>query len=62
MIILVMITILLPFAMFMYETDEDDSVASRLCTALGFTIGTIVVSVLALMISWIFFKYADIPV
>jgi hypothetical protein len=33
----------------------------RLLTAIGYTFGAIVISVLILFISWAFFKYVDLP-
>lgn len=56
------ISVLLPFAMFMYETDEDKKLASRLISALGYTIGSFLVIGMILMITWVFFRFADIPV
>jgi LMBR1 domain-containing protein 1 len=33
----------------------------RLLTAIGYTFGAIVISILILFISWAFFKYVDLP-
>ena len=60
-IILVMITILIPYALFFYETDEDDSMKKRLLTALCYTFGAIVISVIVLFISWAVFKSVSLP-
>ena len=60
-IVLVFITILLPYAIFLYETDEEDSMCSRLLKALCYLIGSLVISILILFITWIFFKYVDLP-
>ena len=60
-IVLIFVTILLPYSIFLYETDEEDPMCSRLLKALCFTGGAIVISVLILFISWAFFKYVDLP-
>lgn len=60
-IVLFFITVLIPYAIFLYETDEEDPMCSRLLKALAFLFGAVVISVLILFISWAFFKYVDIP-
>lgn len=60
-IVLVFITVLLPYAIFLYETDEEDPMCSRLLKALAFLAGAIIISVLILFISWAFLKYVDLP-
>jgi LMBR1 domain-containing protein 1 len=60
-IVLIFITILIPYAIFLYETDEEDPICSRLLKALCYEAGAIIVSVLILFITWAFFKYVDIP-
>lgn len=60
-IVLVFITVLIPYAIFLYETDEEESMCSRLLKALAYLFGAVVISVLILFISWAFFKYVDIP-
>lgn len=60
-IILVMITILLPYALFFYETDEDDPMKKRLLTALCYTVGAIIISVMLFFISWAVFKWVNLP-
>jgi LMBR1 domain-containing protein 1 len=59
-VVLVFITILMPYAIFLYETDEEDSMCKRLLSALFYTIGALVISLLILFISWIFFRYVDL--
>lgn len=60
-VVLAFITILLPYAIFLYETDEEDSVCSRLLKAFCYLIGSLVISLLIFFITWIFFKYVDLP-
>jgi len=60
-IVLFFITILIPYAIFLYETDEEDPMCSRLLKALAYLAGAIIISVLILFISWAFFKYVDLP-
>ena len=60
--ILVMVTILLPFAIFLYESDDELTPARRVCYALQLEFCTLVVVCLILFISWAYLKYADIPV
>ena len=59
---LVMITCLLPYAIFFYETDPDKTVIRRLVTALIYTIITLVLVCILLFVSWVFLRYADLPV
>lgn len=60
-VILIMISVLLPYALFLYETDEDDSMKKRLLTALCYTFGAIVITVMFLFISWAVFKWVSVP-
>ena len=60
-VVLAFITILLPYAIFLYETDEEDSACSRLLKAFCYLIGSLVISLLIFFITWIFFKYVDLP-
>jgi LMBR1 domain-containing protein 1 len=60
-IVLIFVTILLPYAIFLYETDEEEPMGTRLLKALGYLFGAIVISVLILFISWAFFKWVDLP-
>lgn len=59
---LIMITVLLPYAMLFYETDEERPLCKRLLTALCFLCIALVVVLIILLVSWIWLKYADIPV
>jgi LMBR1 domain-containing protein 1 len=58
---LVMITILLPFAMLFYETDEDHTYCKRFLTALCYLTIALALVCILLFVSWVFLKYADIP-
>ncbi len=60
-VVLVMISVLLPYALFLYETDEDDPMKKRLCTALCYTVGAIIITVMFVFISWAVFKWVNIP-
>jgi LMBR1 domain-containing protein 1 len=48
--------------MFFYETDDEKSFCNRVITALFFEIATAIVAVILIVISWVFLRYADIPV
>jgi LMBR1 domain-containing protein 1 len=60
-VILLMVSIFLPYALFFYETDEDNSMKKRLLTALCYTVGAIIVVVMLLFISWAGLKHVSIP-
>ena len=60
-VVLAFITILLPYAIFLYETDEEDSACSRLLKEFCYLLGSLVISLLIFFITWIFFKYVDLP-
>ena len=60
-IVLIFVCFLIPYAIFFYETDEEDPMCSRLLKALCYTGGALVISLLILFISWIFFKFVDLP-
>ena len=59
---LVLITCLLPYAIFFYETDPDKTVIRRLVTALIYTIITLILVCILLFVSWAFLRYVNIPV
>lgn len=59
---LIMIGALLPLAMFFYETDEDKPFCRRFRRAMCYLAIMMTILVAILMISWIWLKYADIPV
>jgi LMBR1 domain-containing protein 1 len=61
-VVLVFICILLPFALFFYETDGDEGICKRFLKSVGFTFVANIVSILVLFISYNFLKYADLPV
>eukprot|EP01017_Pseudomicrothorax_dubius_P025556 TRINITY_DN2772_c0_g2_i5.p1 TRINITY_DN2772_c0_g2~~TRINITY_DN2772_c0_g2_i5.p1 ORF type:complete len:399 (-),score=102.13 TRINITY_DN2772_c0_g2_i5:421-1617(-) len=58
----VMITVLLPFAIFYYESDDEKSMGQRVCSALGSEICMAIIVGLILFISWAFLNVAQIPV
>lgn len=60
--VLILVCLLLPFAMFFYETDEDDSFLARTGKSILYTIIANIVSILLLFITWNFFKYVEMPV
>lgn len=59
---LAMITILLPYAMLFYETDEEKTMCRRLLTALCYLAIALVVVCILLFVSWAFLRFADVPV
>lgn len=59
---LVMITCLLPYAIFFYETDPEKTVFRRLLTAFIYTLITLILVCILLFVSWAFLRYADLPV
>jgi len=56
-----MVSILIPFAMFMYEDDEDKGKANRCMTAICYSVMTFAIIAAILFISFIFLRKADIP-
>lgn len=58
---MVMVCILIPFATFLYEEDDDRSKTHQCFSALCYTIMTIFVICAVLFISFIFLRFADIP-
>lgn len=61
-IVIIFICFLMPFAMFFYETDEDESFCKRFGKAVLFTFAANIISILLLFITWNFFKFVDLPV
>lgn len=59
---LVMIGALLPLAMFFYETDEDKPFCKRFKRSICYLCIMMALLATILMVSWIWLKYADIPV
>lgn len=59
---LVMITCLLPYAIFFYETDPENHMIKRLLTALLYTVIALILVCILLFVSWAFLKYVQIPV
>lgn len=61
-ILLIFVTILMPYAIFLYETDEEDPMCRRLLKALCFTACALAISCMILFISWAFLSKVDLPV
>jgi len=61
MIVAVLVSILIPFAQFMYETDDEKSITSRLLTALFYEVCLFIVIGIAFFISYAYLRYAYIP-
>jgi len=61
-IILIFVCLLLPFSLFFYETDEDETVFRFLIKALIYTVIANIVSIILLFVSWNFFKFVQLPV
>jgi LMBR1 domain-containing protein 1 len=61
-IVLTFVCLLLPFALFFYETDEEDGMCKRIGKSIGYTLAANIISILLLFITWSYFKYVDLPV
>jgi hypothetical protein len=59
--VLLFVTVFIPYAIFLYETDEMDPMVTRLLRALAYLFGAIVISVMVLFITWAVFKWVDLP-
>lgn len=57
-----LIFIVLPFALFYYETDEEKVFKWRLWTAVKYELFVLVITLLILLCSWAGLRYADLPV
>lgn len=57
-----LLTVLLPYAIFFYETDPNKSYPRRLLTAFLYLLATLVISCVLLFVSWSFLKYVDLPI
>ena len=62
MIIALIIAILIPCAIYYYESDEDDSYKKRLTWTIFQEICTLIIAVAILFITWAFWRWAHIPV
>jgi hypothetical protein len=62
LIVLALISILLPFALFFYETDEEDGLCKRIGQGALYTFLANIITILMLFISWNFFKVVQLPV
>jgi hypothetical protein len=57
-----LVCLLLPFALFFYETDEDDTFCQRVVKGIVYTFAANIISILLLFITWNFFKFVELPV
>ncbi len=55
-VIILMVSILLPFALFFYETDQENTYCRRICAAVCYTFGAIAISSMLLFITWSVFN------
>jgi len=62
MIIAFVIAILIPCAIYFYESDEDDSLKKRMFWTIFQEICTLIIAFAILFITWAFWRWADIPV
>jgi LMBR1 domain-containing protein 1 len=61
-IVFIMIVFLLPFGIFLYESDPDRNIAARICGALLYECIVVIVSLALLFISFAFCNTAHIPI
>lgn len=61
-ILLLLICILFPFAIFFYETDTREFFLKRFGKSLGLTLLANIISVLLIFVTYIFFKTVNLPV
>jgi len=61
MVVAILVSVLIPFAQFMYETDDEKSIISRITTALFYEICLFIVIGAAFFISYGYLRYAHIP-
>eukprot|EP01016_Furgasonia_blochmanni_P033063 TRINITY_DN3424_c0_g2_i4.p1 TRINITY_DN3424_c0_g2~~TRINITY_DN3424_c0_g2_i4.p1 ORF type:complete len:483 (+),score=109.01 TRINITY_DN3424_c0_g2_i4:66-1514(+) len=57
----IFVTLLIPFAMFFYESDEDKTMGKRFMWAFCMTFGAFIIIAIVIFISYNFFKFADVP-
>jgi LMBR1 domain-containing protein 1 len=62
LVVVCFICFLLPFALFFYETDGDENCCKRFLKALIYTFVSNIVTMLLLFITYVFLKYAELPV
>lgn len=62
MIIAIVVAVLIPSAIYFYESDEDESFKRRLCWTIFQEICTLVIALAILFITWAFWRWADIPI
>ena len=62
MTVIIFICLLMPFALFFYETDEDDGYCKRIGMATLYTFLANIITILILFITWSQFKFVSLPV
>ncbi|CAD8058625.1 unnamed protein product [Paramecium sonneborni] len=62
MLILIFGALLIPFAQYYYESDDEKSLGQRCCTALYQQLCFVIIIALLLFISYAFLRFADIPI
>ena len=62
LLVLSFICLLMPFALFFYETDEEEGFCKRLVKGLLYTLAANIISILVLFISWNYLKYVELPI
>lgn len=62
MLVAIMVSIIIPFAQFMYETDDEKPIVSRVFTAICYEVCLFIVIAIAYFVSWAYLKYAEIPI
>lgn len=60
-LVFVLVVFMLPFAIFLYESDPDRSIAARLCGALIYQSIVTAFSLTLLLVSFIYCRYASLP-
>lgn len=62
MMIAIIVAVLIPCAIYFYESDEDDPFKRRLCWTIFQEVCTLIIALAILFITWAFWRWADIPV
>jgi cell division septal protein FtsQ len=55
------ITVLLPYAIFFYQSDPEATIISRILRSLCYLFCTVLICSLAFVISYLFLKFVDLP-
>jgi len=58
----IFLTILIPFAIFFYESDDQLTFRKRMCSAICYTLAAFIIFALIFFISYAYLRYAEIPV